>query len=108
MGYPKTISLILESIKVGSTQQMSTRHGESGRLWQGRFFDRALRTVQEYHETVECIHWNAVRRGLVVRPEEWPWSSVCEYGFEKRADPRHEPALRIDRVRMPADEKTRI
>jgi hypothetical protein len=45
---------------------------------------------------------------LVTRPEEWPWPSVSEYGFEEMADARHEPALRIDRVRIPADEKTRI
>lgn len=36
------------------------------------------------------------------------WSSVREYGFEKMADARREPALRIDRVRIPADEKARI
>jgi putative transposase len=64
--------------------------------------------VKEYHETVEYIHWNPVRRGLVARPEEWPWSSVREYGSEKTADARHAPALRIDRVKIPADEKARI
>jgi putative transposase len=106
--YPQTISLVLESIKVGSTRQINTRHREAGRLWQARFFDRALRTVKEYHQTLEYIHWNPVRRGLVARPEEWPWSSVREYGFEKMADARHVPALRIDRVRIPADEKARI
>jgi hypothetical protein len=106
--YPQTISLVLESIKVGSTRQINTRHGEAGRLWQARFFDRALRTVKEYHQTLEYIHWNPVRRGLVARPEEWPWSSVREYGFEKMAAARHEPALRIDRVRIPVDEKARI
>jgi len=81
----------------------------SGWLWQGRFFDRALRTVKEYNETAEYIRWNPVRRGLLVRPEEWTpfqlgkhfgtgrvsqrvgtgwkWSSVHEYGLEKMADP---------------------
>lgn len=106
--YPKTIALVMESIKVASTRQINTRQKESGRLWQGRFFDRALRTVKEYNETVEYIHWNPVRRGLVARPEEWKWSSVHEYGFEKMEDARQERALRIDRVRIPADEKARI
>ena len=40
---------------------------EGGVLWQGRFFDRALRTVKEYHEKVEYIHLNPVKRGLVHR-----------------------------------------
>jgi len=104
----KTIALVVESIKVASTRQINTRQKESGRLWQGRFFDRALRTMKEYNETVEYIHLNPVRRGLVARPEEWKWSSVQEYGFEKMADARHKPPLRIDRVRIPADEKARI
>ena len=106
--YPMTVSLVLESIKVASTRRINTRQNESGRLWQGRFFDRALRTVKEYHETVEYIHWNPVRRGLVARPEEWRWSSVHEYGPPGNASPFDSPALRVDRVRIPADSRARL
>src|SRR5690348_14836106 len=49
MRYPKTISLVMESIKVSSTRQINSKRKEAGRLWQGRFFDRALRTVKEYN-----------------------------------------------------------
>jgi hypothetical protein len=38
-----------------------------------------LRTVQESHRTVEYLHLNQVRRGLVRRAEEWRWSSGHEY-----------------------------
>ncbi len=51
---------------------------QAGEFWQGRFFDRALRTVKEYLETVEYIPMNPVRRGLVKRAEEWKSSSVRE------------------------------
>jgi hypothetical protein len=44
-----------------------------------RFFDRAVRTVQEYYEKVEYIHLNPVRAGPVERPEDWAWSSVRDY-----------------------------
>jgi len=44
-----------------------------------RFFDRALRTVQEYNEKIQYIHLNPVRAGLTRRPEDWPWSSVHDY-----------------------------
>jgi len=106
--YPKTVSLVLQSIKVASTRRINTRQNESGRLWQGRFFDRVLRTVKEYHETVEYIHWNRGRRGLVARPEEWPWSSVHEYGPHGNASPSDSRALRVDRVRTPADPRARL
>jgi putative transposase len=105
---PKTISLIVESVKVSSTRRINACQKESGRLWQGRFFDRALRTVKEYHEAVEYIHLNPVRRGLAARAEGWRWSSVHEYGFEKISDAGPATALRIDRVRIPADETARI
>ena len=105
---PRTISLIVEAVKVSSTRRINTCQKESGRLWQGRFFDRALRTVKEYHEAVEYIHLNPVRRGPAARAEGWSWSSVHEYGFEKISDAGQATALRVDRVRIPANETARI
>jgi putative transposase len=106
--YPKTISVIMESIKVSSTRQMNSRRKEAGRLWQSRFFDRALRTVKEYNKAVEYIHLNPVRRGLVARPEDWPWSSVMEYSGSLQDESTRHPLLPIDRVLLPSDERTRI
>jgi len=65
--YPSTISRVMESIKVSSTRLINKLRADRGVLWQGRFFDRALRTVKEYHEKVEYIHLNPVKRGLVHR-----------------------------------------
>jgi len=106
--YLKGISLVMESVKVSSTRQINAERGDLGRLWQGRFFDRALRTVKEYQETVEYIHLNPLRRGLVKRPEDWKWSSVHAYAFPALPQARHQPPLRIDHVRIPADERARI
>ena len=106
--YPKSVSLVMESIKVSSTRQINARRGEAGQLWQGRFFDRALRTVKEYWKTVEYVHLNAMRRGLVKRAENWKWSSVHEYASQRGADTWSAPTLRIDPVRIPTDEKARI
>jgi putative transposase len=68
--HPLTISRILKAGKVSSLTSINLRGGQRGELRQGRFFDRALRTVREYHETVEYIHLNPVRRGLVTRGVE--------------------------------------
>jgi REP-associated tyrosine transposase len=106
--YPKTISLVMESIKVSSTRQMNRRRNESGRPWQGRFFDRALRTVKEYCEAVEYIHWNAVRRGLVKTPSGWRWSSYPDYARAEGEALRRQRHFRADRVRLPADARARI
>jgi len=106
--YPLSISRVFKAVKVSSTIAVNVRLGEAGELWQERFFDRALRTVKEYHEKVEYIHLNPVRRGLVKRAEEWRWSSVREYAGVTGEEQERRCGLRIDRVRLPADENARI
>ena len=64
--------------------------------------------MKEYHETVEYIHWNPVRRGLVKRAEEWQWSNAIEYAGASGEEQEQRCGLRIDRVRLPTNEKTRI
>jgi len=102
---PLTISKAMESIKVSSTLRINRMRGATGTLWQGRFFDRVLRTVKEYRETVDYIHCNPVRAALATRPEDWPWSSVLDYAAHANGSQR---ILPIDPVDLPADERTRI
>ena len=106
--HPLTISRVFQAVKVSSMILINLGRRESGELWQGRFFDRALRTVKEYMETVEYIHLNPVRRGLLRRAEEWKWSSVHEYAGMAGEEQERRCGLRIDRVRLPADENARI
>jgi hypothetical protein len=93
---------------VGSTHRINAGRRESGLLWQPRFFDRALRTVKEYYERVEYIHLNPVRAGLVKRAEDWPWSSARDYTGSVSAAVAPHRVLAIDRILLPADERTRI
>jgi len=106
--HPLSISQIFKAVKVSSTIAVNVRLGERGELWQARFFDPALPTVREYHDKVEYIHLNPVRRGLVKRPEEWRWSSAREYAGVSAAEQERRCGLRIDRVSLPADENTRL
>lgn len=103
--HPLTVSNAMNSVKTSSTRQINRMRGESGVLWQGRFFDRALRTVKEYGETVDYIHWNPVKAGLANCPEEWPWSSALDYAGHANGSKR---ILTIDPVDLPADERARI
>jgi putative transposase len=77
--YPVTISLGMKSVKQSSMSVVNQRRGTDGELWQPRFFDRALRTVEEYNEKVEYIHLNPVRAGLVSRPEDWSRPAGSSY-----------------------------
>jgi REP element-mobilizing transposase RayT len=106
--HPLTLSRVMEAIKVGSTHRTNAGRRESGLLWQPRFFDRALRTVKEYYEKVEYIHLNPVRAGLAKRAEDWPWSSVRDYAGSVSGAVSPNRVLAIDRISLPADERTRI
>ena len=105
---PLTISRVMESIKDGATKRINHSRRESGLEWQPRFFDRALRTVREYHEKVAYIHRNPVAAGLVSRAEDWPWSSVHDYAGSIDQAPTTPSSLSIDRVLLHADENMRI
>ena len=98
----------MESLKVSSTRLINRDRGERGVLWQGRFFDRALRTVKEYNEKVEYIHFNPVKAGLVKRPEDWKWSSVHAYTGSTKAPRGKGSPIPVERIMMPADERRRI
>ena len=106
--YPATISLAMKAVKLSSMSGINRRRGASGELWQPRFFDRALRTVEEYNEEVEYVHMNPVSAGLVPGPQDWRWSSAHEYSGVSAEEQKQRCGLIIDRVRIPADPGTRI
>ena len=41
-----------------------------------------ISTVKARSEVIRYIHRNPVKRGLVERPEDWPWSSFRHYAPE--------------------------
>ena len=59
-------------------------------------------------ETVDYVHLNPVRAGLVERAEEWPWSSVRDYAETPGGAGSAHGLLPINRILLPADEWTRI
>ncbi|HVN79314.1 MAG TPA: hypothetical protein VMW38_09985, partial [Terriglobia bacterium] len=71
-------------------------------LWQPRFFDHAIRTIERYHHFVDYIHMNPVRRDLVRRPEDWAWSSIHSYIKQET------PLLTIDMLNLPLDSQARL
>ena len=50
------------------------------RFWQpGGGYDSNLSKSKTIRETIDYIHANPVRRGLVERPADWKWSSAAVY-----------------------------
>ena len=68
-------------------ERLTVRHpnGEIDRhFWQpGGGYDRNIVTMKALVASVHYLHANPVRRGLVVQPTEWGWSSARWYEGEK-------------------------
>ena len=71
----------MQSIKQSVTRNLRT----VGHFWQARYYDFNVCTAKKRIEKLRYIHRNPVKRGLVQRPEEWPWSSFEHYATGKES-----------------------
>jgi putative transposase len=62
-------------------QQVSRKLKRPGdtRFWQRRYYDFNVWNLDKTVEKLKYMHRNPVRRGLVARPQDWPWSSFRHY-----------------------------
>jgi putative transposase len=49
------------------------------RFWQRRYYDFNVHSELKRVEKLRYMHRNPVQRGLVEKPEDWPWSSFVRY-----------------------------
>jgi putative transposase len=76
------LSTALQSLKLAVAKQvraLGMAPGEPAQFWQKRYYDRNVRDHEEFLEKLRYLHRNPVKRGLVRRPEDWPWSSFRHY-----------------------------
>jgi putative transposase len=70
---PKTkLADIFRALKTETSKQL---RGDRPRFWQYRYYDFNVYTQPKFIEKLQYIHRNPVTRGLVTKPEDWPWSS---------------------------------
>ena len=76
-----TVANAIQSLKISSAKQAKQWHAmaeEARAFWQKRYYDRNVRG-KEFTEKLRYIHRNPTRRNLVIRPEDWKWSSYRHY-----------------------------
>ena len=71
-----SISRFMQLLKGRFSREWNARCGAIGSVWQSRFDERALLDEASLVRAIEYVHWNPVKAGLSVRPEEYPWSSA--------------------------------
>jgi REP element-mobilizing transposase RayT len=77
-GWTFALPEILRAIKGSSARSINKLSGRSGPVWQDESFDHVLRGDESLRETVEYIRQNPVRKGLVEKPEDYPWLWIEE------------------------------
>jgi putative transposase len=50
-------------------------------VWQRRFYDFNVWSERKRLEKLRYMHHNPVKRGLVLEPEQWLWSSFRSYAY---------------------------
>ena len=97
-----TLPRLMGSLKIASNRTLNRSRRTRGEFWHLRYFDHAIRTVKEYRDTLQYIHMNPVKKGLVKKPEDWPWSSIHAYGGPGPI------RFRVDVLDLPTDETARL
>jgi putative transposase len=96
LGYvvmPEHVHLLISEPVVGNpslamqvlkqrTSRLTPHHER--RFWQLRFYGFNVFSDSKRLEKLDYMHMNPVRRGLVVRPEEWRWSSYRYYALREK------------------------
>jgi putative transposase len=72
-----TLAQAIKSLKQGVARRLALRAADS--FWQARYYDFNVWSEHKFVEKLRYIHRNPVKRGLVQRPEDWPWSSFRHY-----------------------------
>ncbi|MBI4625006.1 MAG: transposase [Verrucomicrobia bacterium] len=77
-------------IPVGATDateggRAPNRSSKKRHLWQIDYYDRFIRNERHYRAAVDYIHQNPVNAGLVVRADDWPWSSAANWVERRNA-----------------------
>jgi putative transposase len=84
------LAAALQALKQSVSQQLIGHHGH---FWQTRYYDFNVFSTAKRIEKLKYIHRNPVKRGLVARPEDWPWSSYRHYLTGEQGDAQIESLM---------------
>jgi putative transposase len=74
------LSSAIQALKVSVAKRLPQRP-----FWQSRYYDFNVVSRDKRVEKLKYMHRNPVTRGLVERPEDWPWSTYRHYLLDESA-----------------------
>ena len=89
-GTPSTVMQVVKQRFAHQVLKQVRRRSNQSRLWeepehvwQRRFYDFNVWTEKTRVEKLRYMHRNPVKRGLVLEPEQWKWSSFRWYAMRE-------------------------
>ena len=89
-GTPSTVMQVLKQRFARRVLRRKRRHmaqaelwPEEPHVWQRRFYDFNVWNERKRIEKLRYMHRNPVKRGLVLEPEQWEWSSYRSYAKQE-------------------------
>jgi len=79
------LSRVIQLIKGGFSHSLRENGMVMRTVWERRYYDRRVRDANEFAEFAHYIRENPVRKGLVERAEDYPYSSVGLAGLKPLA-----------------------
>ncbi|RPH95640.1 hypothetical protein EHM69_03665 [candidate division KSB1 bacterium] len=73
------IAAMLRDFKAATALRCRPDEFGNSSFWRRRYNDVPLPGVNALHRRLEYMHNNPVKRGFVVEPIEWPWSSIHDF-----------------------------
>jgi len=71
------LATALQALKQSVSRTLSLRAPKP--FWQARYYDFNVWSAAKRIEKLRYLHRNPVARGLVEKPQDWPWSSFRHY-----------------------------
>jgi putative transposase len=72
-----SLSVALQVLKQGTSRKLKSAN--QPHFWLTRYHDFDVWSEEKRIEKLRYMHRNPVVRGLVAKPEQWPWSSFRHY-----------------------------
>jgi putative transposase len=90
----KSLSVVMQVLKQSVARKLlrentelehcpGARESAPLHFWQKRYYDFNVWSADKEREKLRYIHRNPVKRGLVMSPEEWKWSSFRAYAYRE-------------------------
>ena len=72
---PQSLSRFMQGLTQTYTAWFNKKYNKPGHLWQGRFKSMVIQKDDYFVECIYYVEMNPVRKGLVLSPMEYVWSS---------------------------------